>query len=238
MLARVHVRAARVRAIAVQAAREDDMPMSDPPAPPSKRRHNPWIWVSGVLALVAVGLLIWALSSRSDLDSTQQQLDSTQKQLDSTKQDVEELQSSQADAQQKTERRTVLTAGATAAVKAVYDDLSKQLGATQEDLAGTQQDLEAANQQATQAEKDAAAAKDKAAKADNETDKAKAEAEQAQAEADAAQSRATVAKDCAKAYVSALGGLFEGESVSDQAPAVRDDLASITADCQAALGES
>ena len=41
----------------------------------SERRHSRWIWVSALLAIVAVGLTIWALMLKSDLDSTQQELD-------------------------------------------------------------------------------------------------------------------------------------------------------------------
>jgi chromosome segregation ATPase len=90
-----------------------------------------------------------------------------------------------------------------AAAKAVYDDLTAELGATQEDLAATEQDLQDANANAKQAEKDAAAAEKKAASADNETDKAKAEADQAKADAKATESKATVVADCTKAYFSA-----------------------------------
>jgi hypothetical protein len=239
-----------------------EAPIATEPARPGRRR-NAWVWVSVALAVVSAGLLIWGLSARSDADSTQaqldstqkelaatsqeldatkqnlddtsQKLDSTQKELDSSTQDVENLQSSQQDQEKQAGRRTLLAGGAIATVKALYDDLSEQLGATQEDLATTQKDLDAASEQAAQAEKDAAAAKEQAAQAGDETDKAKAEAKQAQAEADATQSKAKVAKDCAKAYISALGTLFEGDSVRDQAPAVRDQFASITADCQTAL---
>jgi hypothetical protein len=39
-------------------------------------------------------------------------------------------------------------------------------------------------------------------------------------------------RDCARAYISALGVLFEGESARDQATAVRDELSRITAICK------
>jgi hypothetical protein len=64
---------------------------------------------------------------------------------------------------------------------------------------------------------------------------ARAESEQAQSEAKAAQSRARMASDCAKAYVGAFGGLFERESAKDQAPAIREELSQITADCKDAF---
>lgn len=182
-----------------------------------KRRRNPWIWVCGGLALVAAGLLIWALTIRSDLDSTEQEVDDLQSQ-------VEQGQESGSD---------LVTAA-----KSVYDDLAQQFGATSDDLADTQQQLDDAEQVAEEAEQAAAAAEQDAAEADNETDKAKAEAEQAKAEAEAAESKAGIAADCAKAYVSAFGALFEGESVSAHAPAVREELKQITGDCKTALAGS
>ncbi len=130
----------------------------------------------------------------------------------------------------------MVAAGGVAAAKAVYDDLTEQLGATEKGLAETEQELEDANAKAKQAEQDAAAAEKKAAKADSETEKAKAEADKAKADVKAAESKATVAADCGRAYLGALGGLFEGDDPSAQAPAVREQLKSITGDCQAALG--
>ena len=110
--------------------------------------------------------------------------------------------------------------------KVVYDEFAEQLGAAHDELAATQQDVADANKAATQAEQDAAAAKQEAADADTETDKA---------ESQAAQSKAEAARGCAKAYIEALGGLFEGDSASAQAEAVRKDLQSVTADCKDAL---
>ena len=74
-----------------------------------QRRHSRWLWVSVVLALVAAGVTIWALTLKSDRDTTQQELDTatqeqastkqeldtTKKQLATTQQDVSDLQSAQ-----------------------------------------------------------------------------------------------------------------------------------------------
>jgi hypothetical protein len=183
-------------------------------------RHSRWIWVSALLAIVAVGLAIWALSLRSELDDTKQELTSTKQELDTTKQQLtstkqelgttkqqltstkqelataqpEEAQSSQG-SRRKGTGLTLVTA------KVLYDEFAEQLGATQDELAATQQDVKDANDAATQAEQDAAAAKQDAATASNETDKAKAEASQAKAESQAAQSKAKAAAGCAKAYI-------------------------------------
>ena len=85
---------------------------------------------------------------------------------------------------------------------------------------------------AAKAEKDAAAAKQDAADAGDATDKAKAKAKQAKAETQAAESKVKAAKGCAKAYIEAFGGLFEGGSVSGQAETVRKDLEGVTAGCK------
>jgi chemotaxis protein histidine kinase CheA len=204
---------------------------------PTKRR-NPWVWISAALAIVAAGMLIWALSTRSDLDSTERELDSTSQELNTTQQELDtteqELTSSQQDAEELqsqsdegNDRR-----GALAAAAVLYDEFSEQLDATNEDLAATQKDLKDAEKAASQAEKEAAAAKQDASDATDDTEKAKAQADQAKAEAKAAQSRAAIAADCAKGYISAFGGLFEGDSVRDQAPVVREELAGITAACK------
>ena len=206
-------------------------------AEPAKSR-KPGIWLRALLAIVAAGLLIGALTIQSDLDSANQELDSTQQQLagtteelDSTKkqfdaatQDVEELQA-QAD-------KGVGTGAAVAGAAALYKQFSNQLGATEDDLAATQQDLEKAEKAAAQAEKDAEAAKQAAADAGSETEKAQAEADQARAEVKAAESRTAIAADCAKAFISAFGVLFEEESASDQADKVREQLSAITATCK------
>src|SRR3954453_18783310 len=60
-----------------------------PPAAPPKKHRNAWIWVSGVLGLIAVGLLIWALTLRSDVGSTQTELDGAKQQLTSANKDLE-----------------------------------------------------------------------------------------------------------------------------------------------------
>ena len=209
------------------------MSAADSPAP-TKKRRNRWIWVSAVLAVVAAGLLIWALTIQSDLDSTQQELagaqeelDTTQQALDTAQQEVEQLQSEADDG--------IRTGVALGAGKLLYDEFAEQLGATNEDLEATQQDLENAQQAAEQAEKDAKAAKQKAADAADDTEKAQAEADEARAELEAAEARAAIAKDCAKAYITALAPAFEGEIDEDEA---RRQVSEITAACKDALGET
>ena len=150
--------------------------------PPEKHRSR-WLWVSAVLGLAVVGLLVWALSLRSDLD----------------------------DANAKNEQQEETGSSIAIAAKDAYDELASDLGATNEDLEQTEQQLQDAQQDAENAQKDADAAKQKADNTSDELDKAQAEADQAKAEADAAGSKAKIAAECAKAYISAAGGLLSGE---------------------------
>ncbi len=199
------------------------------PEPEPRKPRNWWIWISGALALVTALLLIWALSLKSDRDSAQTELDKTKQQLAGTQ---KELDSAKAQpTPEADDGNAVAVAGALAGFKGLIDEL----GATQESLAATQKDVEAANKKAEQAEQDAAAAKKKAEQANTETEKAQAEAEQAKAEQQASESKAAVARDCAKAYLSAFGTLVESDDPEADADAVREQLSSITDECQQAL---
>ena len=196
-----------------------------------EKHRNWWIWVSAALALLAIGLLVWALSLKSDLDGANDDLAASKKQLAEAQETPTPTPTVEAD---DGADAALLAAGAVAA-KALYDDLSEQLGTTQEDLAATQKSLQEAEKNAQQAEKDAAAAEERASEANNETEKAQAEADQAKAEADAANARLAIAKDCAKAYISSFGVLLEADDPEAEAAKVRDEFESITADCKAAL---
>jgi len=222
---------------------------------PSKHR-NKWIWVSAGVGLVAVALLIWALTLRSDLDSTQaeadgakqelastsDELETTQQELGSTKQELDTTTQQLDEAAQATPEPTPVEEeqgkGGTAALVAagtLVTGLARELGATQEDVAATEQELEDAQKQADKAEQDAAAAKQQADDATDDAAKASAEVDQANAERDAAQAKAKIAAECGKAYISAFGGLFGSGNPREQVPEVRKELQGITAECKTAF---
>jgi hypothetical protein len=221
-----------VLTIAARNTRQDDARMSTP-APEQKKPRNWWIWVSAALALVAAGLLIWALSLKSDRDSAHKELDKTKEQVASIQKELDSA--TQAEPSPTPDDGgaggAVVAAGALAGFKALLDEL----GATQEDLDAAEQAVEEANRKAEQAEKDAADAKKRAEQADNETEKARAEAEQAKAEQQATESKAAVARDCANAYLSAFGTLLESDDPESEADAVREQFSSITDECREAL---
>ncbi|WP_272476954.1 hypothetical protein [Baekduia alba] len=160
-----------------------------------------------MLGALAIGLLVWGLAKSSDLNSAENQLDQ----------------------QAETGSAAVTT------VKSAYEDLTKDLDATNEQLDDTTQDVASANAAADQAQKEAEVAKQQADEADDQTKQAEAEAAEAQAQTKAAQSKADVASGCAKAYISAIGTLFDGSDVKAQAATVGEQLKGISADCKAAF---
>jgi chromosome segregation ATPase len=220
----------------MRAVSADDL---TPEAEPEPEKHrNAWIWVSAVLALLAIGLLVWALSLKSDLDGAHDDLAAADKQVSSAKQELDKAAQetpAPAPTEEADDGNAALLAAGAVAAKALYDDLSDRLGATEQDLAETEKQLDDAKKQAEQAEKDAAAAEKRAGEASNETEKAQAEADQAQAEADAANAKLAIAKDCAKSYIASVGALLDAEDPEAKAAELREQFQSITADCKAAL---
>jgi hypothetical protein len=215
---------------------------SAPPDGEPKGPRNVWAWICAALVLVAVGLLVWALNSRSDLNSAQADLESANQELASAPQ-VQATSTSTPAAATPTATPTPTSEedegdggpAALVAAGALITGLAKELGATREQAAATEQELAGAQKAADKAEQDAAAAKQKADDATDDAAKAKAQTDQANAERDAAQAKATIAADCAKSYISAMSGLFGSGNVREQVPAVREELSGITADCKAAF---
>jgi chromosome segregation ATPase len=127
--------------------------------PASHKRHNVWLWVSAGLALVAAGLLVWALVLRSDRNDAQAQSDAQAKAATTAAGNAKSAANDAASAFQK-----------------AYNDLKQQLGATSSDLASTEEDLKKAEQDAAAAQKQADAATSEAEKATEEINAAEAKA--------------------------------------------------------------
>src|SRR4051794_35675053 len=225
-----------------------------PPGDAPKQRRNAWVWVCA--GLVAVGLLVWALTMRSDLSSThdelteaQQQVASTDQQLETTEQELSSSKQQLDTTAQQLEDATQAaspspaseedqskggTAGLVAA-GALITGLARELGATQDDVAAAEEEIADAEKQAEQADQEASTARREADDATDEAEKANAQADQASAERDAAQNRARIAAECGKAYVSAFSGLFGSGNVRERIPDVDEDLQGITAECKTAF---
>lgn len=104
-----------------------------------KSRSTAWIVTAAVLAVVAVGLGIWAFSAQSDADDAQAKLDA--------------------------QEQTASTGEVDAATRQRFEDAKEQLGITGENLDQLNQELEEAvanAERAEQARTDAAGAIDRA----------------------------------------------------------------------------
>ena len=183
-------------------------------------RPNRWIWASAALAVVAVGVLVWALTLRSDRDETQADLEQANQQVAAL------------EAEEQTPDTTMQKA-----LDAAYEELSTRLGTKGEDLESALAAVEEAKRTADAAVAKAATAKEAAAGIEGATEKAQATADQAQAEAEAAKAKGTVVADCAKASFAALGELLDGASLTAQLSTLRDTLGTIADDCKTALSE-
>ena len=171
-------------------------------------------------------------------DEITQQLGATSEDLANTQSELDKAKKAAAAA------TAAAAAAAAAAVKAGNNadaadqqsqDAQKQIDEASAEAEKASEATEKAQAETKKANAEADQARAERDKATAEADQAKAERDKATAEAQLAQSRASILADCAKAYVSAAGTLFAGESVKDQAPAVRKQLDAITGDCKAAL---
>lgn len=230
--------------------------MSDPTSPPPGTRRTRWIWASAALAVLAAGCLAWALALRADLHAAEQDNQALQAQIDQAAHaggsaieeakvlyaDVNEQLGAMTETLAATEqdleraKRVAATAAATAAVAtAAAVKARRKAEQAGEEAAAEGRRAEDATTEADKAEAEVEQAQAEAEQAKAQADEADAEREKAVADADVVKSRATIVAGCAKAYASALGGLFDGEGFEDQAPGVREDLRAITADCKTAL---
>jgi uncharacterized protein HemX len=117
-----------------------------PAGAPERKRPTGWIVTAAVLAVVAVGLGIWALSAQSDADDAQAKLDA---QAQAAQESPDTPEPAQVDA----------------ATQQRFEDAKEQLGITGENLDQLNQELEEAvanAEQAEQARTDATGAIDRA----------------------------------------------------------------------------
>jgi hypothetical protein len=162
--------------------------------------------IAGVLALVAIGLGIWAFTTKSDLDDANDQLDA-QKQAQTSQQ-----QAAQSDEQ----RLTAFGDRERAAFRRVKRDFIREEAQARNLKATIQKegsDLDAARNQASAAE---------------------SEDQKAAAELKTAQQRAQLASVCVQGAVNAIDKFFNAASAKAGANAAVAELQSIQSQCNKA----
>ena len=170
-----------------------------------------WIIVSAVLLVAVVGLGVYAISLRSDVDDKDAQIASQQQQLEEQQgvaDDVQDAAASLAEDAQQT-----------------LSELGDRIDEIESQAAVTQEETQAAIESAEQA---AAAAKERVESAENDAAAANARADEAQAQADAVTA-------CAKGYLSAIGGVFDASSLSAGVTEAMGDIEELNAACKEKL---
>ena len=184
----------------------------------SERRRNPWMWGCLALLVIAAGLLVWGLNLKSDRDDAQQDTAKLQAQID----------------QGKEEGGSVVTAA-----KGIYDDITAQLGSSNEDLAAIEQDLEKAKKVAAAATAAAVTATAAAVKAGNESEKAQKEADAAKKEAEQADKKAADAtSDTEKAQAQSDKAKAESKQAQAETDKAKADSDKAKAESDKAKAES
>ena len=145
-----------------------------------------------MLAVVAVGLGIWAFSLQSDIDDKDAQIAAQQQELDEQQQSV---------AGQVQEA----AGGVADDAQQALSELAQEIEQVQGTADATQAETQAAIDQAEQAAADARA----------KVESAGDEVAQVQAEADEAKAQAEAAVACARGYLSALAGIPQAASIED-----------------------
>jgi chromosome segregation ATPase len=184
----------------------------DPAAQAPRHPARKWIIATVVLLLAVVGLGVYVVSLRSDIDDKDDQIAAQQR----------ELEERQGAAEQVQDAASGLADDAQAAFSALGDELERiqsQAAATQ---AETQEAIESAEQAAADAQARAESAED--------------EVEQANARADEAEAQAEATSACARGYLSAIAGAFDAASVDEGVTQAQSDIEALNASCSDTFG--
>jgi chromosome segregation ATPase len=178
----------------------------------SEHPTRKWIIATAVLVVAVIGLGVYAVSLRSDVDDKDAQIASQQQQLEEQQGVADDVQDAAAglaeDAQQ-----------ALGELGDRIDEIESQAAASQEE---TQAAIESAEQAAAEAEARAEGAQD--------------DVEEANARADEAVAQADAAAACARGYLSAIAGAFDASSVSEGVSQAVGDIEALNASCSETLG--
>ena len=178
----------------------------------SEHPTRKWIIATVVLVAAVIGLGVYAISLRSDIDDKDAKIASQQQQLEQQQGVADDVQDAAAslgeDAQQAFSR-----------LGAEIDKIQSQAKATQED---TEQAIADAEKAAEEAQARAESAQD--------------DVEEANARADEAEAQAEAAGACARGYLSAIGGAFDASSLSEGISQAMSEIEKLNASCLEELG--
>jgi ABC-type transporter Mla subunit MlaD len=177
--------------------------------PEKQRRPTVWIVLTGVFAVAAIGLGIWAMNAQSDADDAKEQLTAQE-------QAASEATPDPAPTEAPTEVPAAPEATVDAATQQAFEDAKSQLG----DVSA---DVEAMQGQIAQAKQELEAAQQKAADASGAVDKLRADAE-------AFKAQAALSKTCLLGTVGALEQAYQSGGLE----AAAQQLKALAGDCREA----
>jgi chromosome segregation ATPase len=178
----------------------------------SEHPTRKWIIATVVLVLAVVGLGVYALSLRSDIDDKDAQIASQQQQLEEQEGVADDVQDA--------------AAGLAEDAQQALGELGDRIDEIESQAAASQEETQAAIESAEQA---AAAGKARADSAQDDVAEANARADEAQAQSDAVAA-------CARGYLSAIGGVFDASSLSAGVTEAMGDIEELNASCLEKLG--
>lgn len=172
----------------------------------SQKAPTTWIAISAVLALVAIGLGIWAFTTRSDLDDTKAELD----------QQTKRLANAQGAATSEEERLEALNAADRRRIQRVRRRFLRE----KEVAKGLRGKISQEADQLSQTR--------------NQLSSAESQEERDKANLSSAQQEVKLAKACVKGAVAALNRSFNAPTARAGALAAVAELEAIQSDCQQA----
>ena len=220
-----------------------ESPAGDEAPEQPTRGRNPWLWATAGLAVVAIGLGVWALHERSNADDAKADLQAEEQKATTTKSSTTEVhvQTQPQTATQEQQGTSETTTGSDdngprvgllAGAAAAFAAARKQLNENQAQVDDLEKEVDKANAEADKAQQDAEKAKAQAADTSDAQKKAEAEAEQAQAEKRQFGAKAQAAAACAKSMLEIVGDIPKGSSPEEGLKAAGDEITALVPKCK------
>ena len=232
------------------------MAMSTTPPAPHRRSiwHNPWLWLTAGLAVVAIGLGVWGAREQSKADDAKAALAAQEVakatptptptptvNATQTPAAAEPTQSPSSDEG----ARTGVIAAVLAAARKALNDTNAQVDDLEAEVDDANAEADKASAEADKAKQDAEAAtkqandtSDAQKKADAEAEATKAKADQAQAEKRQLGAKAKAAAACAKSMLEIVGEIPSADNVDAGLQKAATDITALVPKCQESVASA
>ena len=214
----------------------------EPPPEPERKSaaHNPLLWATAIVAVIAVALGVWALSERSKADDAKADLAAQKQEAPPATTTTEvHVQTGTQETQPPSETQPEsddghkgLAVGALAAATAAFANARKQLNESNAKVEDLEAEVDKANAEADKAGKEAEKAQADASSASDAQRKAEAEADQAEAEKRQLGAKAKAAANCTKSMLEIVGEIPGAENIDEGLQKAADDIKAMVPKCK------